>query len=75
MNLLCSKLRKIYENPTGQDHKSKKYQDAKLSSGFEDVFEKTAKVTGVNEKTVQRVKRTSTIRTITFELYPLDKFK
>ena len=43
-------LSKVYENPTGADHKSKKYQEDNLSSGFEDVLTKTAKTWRISRK-------------------------
>ncbi len=51
--ILIATLSEIYENPTGQDHKSKEYQDARVASGSDDnVLTKTAKDTGVSERTV-----------------------
>jgi len=48
--LLIAELSKVYENPTGADHKSKKYQEDNLSSGFEDVLTKTAKTWRISRK-------------------------
>lgn len=36
--ILIATLSEVYENPTGSDHKSREYQDAKVASGSDDVF-------------------------------------
>ncbi len=55
--ILIATLSEVYENPTGADHKSKEYQDARVASGSEDVLTKTAKDTGVAERTVARARQ------------------
>ena len=58
--ILIATLSEVYESPTGADHKSKEYQDAKVASGSEennDVLTKTAKDTGVAERTVARARK------------------
>jgi len=47
-----AKLSELYENPTGADHKSIDYQDAKSASGFDNVLEKTSEITGFSERTI-----------------------
>lgn len=48
---LLDDLSKQYENPTGQDHKSESFKNQKdnMSSGFEDVNEKTANKVNVSD--------------------------
>lgn len=50
--LAIAKLSEVYEWPTGADHKSRKYQEAKNASGSRDVIEQTAEKTGVKTRTV-----------------------
>jgi hypothetical protein len=57
--LLIAELSKVYEVGRGGDRKTEDFKKDKLSSMKEDVLEKTAKATGVNEKTVQRAREYS----------------
>jgi site-specific DNA-methyltransferase (adenine-specific) len=59
--LLIAELSKIYEIGRGGDRKTEDFKKDKLSSMNEDVLTKTAKATGVNEKTVQRAREYSRI--------------
>jgi site-specific DNA-cytosine methylase len=61
-------LSKVYEFPTGSDRKSKEYLDAKVASGFDNVLIKTAKETGVSERTIARAREWKTIVDISPEL-------
>ena len=54
--LLIAELSKLYENPTGADHKSQQYQDATVASGFDDVLVQTAKVVNESPRTVARAR-------------------
>ena len=55
---LIAMLSEVNENPTGADHKSKEYQDARVASGSDEhVLTKTAKETGVSERTVASARK------------------
>ncbi len=66
--LLIAELSKIYEIGRGGDRKTEDFKKDKLSSMNEDVLTKTAKATGVNEKTVQRAREYSRLVKETPEL-------